>query len=181
MTTDRDLAKLFGAESVVPFAWHIGEGITRNGAVVFGSDPQRRIEIAWRNGRPDAGVELVRINGASSRWRTRHGVSAGTSLRKLELLNGRPFKLAGFGWDYAGTVTSWEGGALAPDFDGRVIVRLRTTVDEENPRHAKAVRAVMGDRDFSSDFKAMRAVKPRVEQLIVSLVPKAAASPPPSP
>ena len=45
-------------------------------------------------------------------------MTLGTRLGRLTQLNGRPFTLSGFGWDYAGTVISWNGGRLGADSAG---------------------------------------------------------------
>lgn len=36
----------------------------------------------------------------------------GTSLKELQRLNGKPFRLFGFSWDYGGLVESWQKGRL---------------------------------------------------------------------
>jgi len=40
------------------------------------------------------------------------------TLAEMERINGRPFGLAGFAWDYGGRVTAWRGGALSRPLPG---------------------------------------------------------------
>jgi hypothetical protein len=47
-----------------------------------------------------------------SLWRTTYGITQGTTLLELERINRKPFRLAGFDFDYSGTVLSWESGLL---------------------------------------------------------------------
>ena len=96
-----------------------------------------------------------------------HSISLGTSLKELEHLNGRPFRLAGFAWDYSGTVLSWDKGSLAEEFDGgngRLLLRLDPRSDSDVPQAEQS--QVMGDGDFSSDHPVMQKLNPRVYQVI---------------
>lgn len=97
-------------------------------------------------------------------------VSLGSSLGQLERINGRPFRLAGFGWDYAGVVTSWEGGALDSLLHG-VFVYLSPRIED---RAGSAYRRVLGDRDFESSNPDMRSLDPRVYQIFVDFAPPGA-------
>jgi hypothetical protein len=46
------------------------------------------------------------------RWHLRKPFALVMTLSQLQKLNGRPFLFNGFGWDYGGLVTSWDGGKL---------------------------------------------------------------------
>lgn len=77
------------------------------------------------------GAEVVKngeinVGEGVCRWKTPQGVSIGTTLKELEKLNGGPFKLAGFAWDYEGAIISWEEGKMSRVFDrGKTYLRLR--------------------------------------------------------
>lgn len=137
-----------------------GEGETAPGAVLFPDDSTRRVEITWNDSVP--GPARVTLSGDSSRWHTAEGVTLGTSLADLERLNGGPFTLAGFGWDYGGTVLDWRGGALDGYGGGRLIIRLSPDSATE-----ASLPQLQGDAPFSSDLPAMRAAAPRVSEIIV--------------
>jgi hypothetical protein len=165
-TTRQEFVRMYGASNVVDQDVDVGEGETEPGTIIFPKDAQRSIEILWKD--PDKKTEprSATISGKKSRWHTIRGISLGTSLRELESLNGRPFKLAGFGWDYSGTVTSWESGALAAELDGghgRVFLRLDSGTSEAVD---KEVAQVEGDRDFSSNHPVMQKLNPRAYQII---------------
>jgi hypothetical protein len=121
----------------------------------------------WKDPDKKTQPSSAHIEGASSRWKTVHNISLGTSLKELERLNGRPFHLSGFGWDYSGTVMSWDKGALAAELDGghgRLLVRLDTPSVAQVPEAEQS--QVMGDRDVSSDHPVMQKLNPRAYQLI---------------
>jgi hypothetical protein len=165
-TTRQDLVRIYGAPNVVDQDVDVGEGETEPGTVVFPKDSERSIEILWQDPERKTLPASAQIEGAKSLWKTVHNISLGTSLRDLERLNGRPFKLTGLGWDYSGTVTSWENGALAAELDGRhgrVILRLDSPTPEAVD---KDVAQVVGDRDFSSHHPVMQKLNPKAYQII---------------
>ena len=84
-----------------------------------------------------------------------------TSLKDLERRNGRPFKLMGFGWDYSGTVSSWDGGNLAvlTKGPGRLILRL---MPDEAGINSEEYRTVLGEGEFLSSHPAMQKLNPVV-------------------
>ncbi len=77
--------------------------------------------------------------------------------------------LSGFGWDYSGTVYSWENGALSKDFEGhgRVILRLDTDLVPPNLPQSDYDH-VSGDGSFSSSNPAMQKINPRVYEILWS-------------
>ena len=141
----------------------MAEGAHVIGTVLFAGVPRRRAEIAWSDTVRRARPEFVRVNEDSSMWRVFPGVGIGTTLAELERLNGRPFKLLGFHWDYEGTVSSWEGGRLDSLWSGTVMLRLRPA---PNPP-ADLTRQVLGDREFASSNPAMQRLAPRVYEIRV--------------
>ena len=166
-TTREELVRAYGKANVIDRDVDIGEGETEHGTVIFPNDPKRSIEILWQDPDKKTRPTSAQVQGEVSLWKAPHGISLGTSLKQLEQFNGRPFQMAGFAWDYSGTVTSWENGSLAADLDGehgRVIVRLDSrpgtdvSQDEQNQ--------VMGDQDFSSRHPVMQKLNPVAYQII---------------
>jgi len=166
-TTREELVRAYGKANVVDRDVDIGEGEIQPGTVIFPNDPKRSIEILWRDPVKKTQPSSAQIQGDASLWKASHGISLGTSLKQLEQFNGKPFQMAGFGWDYSGTVMSWENGSLATELDGehgRVIVRLdcrpggNVSQDEQNQ--------VMGDGDFSSHHPVMQKLNPVAYQII---------------
>lgn len=163
-TTLADLRRVYGEANVRAEEVEIGEGETAPGATVFPDDSVRRVQLAFGDsaGSP---LRFVTIRGDTSAWRTDAGVTLGTGLARLNALNGRPFVMLGFGWDYAGTVVSWNGGRLAIDSTlGRFILRLRPTVT--GPTADSLTGEVLGDREYPSDRPAMLRLEPVVHELL---------------
>jgi hypothetical protein len=156
---------MWGNKNVVPYDVDLGEGETEPGTELFPADPLRRADILWKDSIEKRGPKSVQISGAKSLWRTVHGISLGTTLKQLEQLNRKPFRLAGFAFDYSGTVLSWSGGALEQELGspGRVILRLDCSQDQAQQSDYESL---LGDRAFSSELPAMQRLNPTVYQLI---------------
>ena len=107
-------------------------------------------------------------------------LSLGSTLRQIERLNGKPFRLTGFGWDYSGTVVDCNEGRLkevgcvdpgepSRGIQGRkLLVRL---IPDDEKRINREYQAVLGDREFSSDHPAMQKLNPRIYEMVVFFAP----------
>jgi hypothetical protein len=158
-----ELRERYGPTAVDSARIELGEGETTPGTVVYPSDSLRRAEIVWKDTSGRRRPARVILRGSQSKWQVGLGISLGTSLKELEHLNGRPFVLAGFGWDYAGVITDWKGGALDSTLAG---VKLYLDPGSAQQQSA-AYSQVLGDRDYSSDLPAMQQLNPKVAQIFV--------------
>jgi len=162
-TSEADLRQRFGADALEAARIELGEGETAPGTVLFPADSLRRMQIVWRDTVARRQPARLILRGSKSRWQFGPGISLGTSLQDLERMNGRPFTLAGFGWDYAGVVTDWKGGALDSTLAG-----VKLYLDPGPAQYESAPYSqVLGDRDYSSSLPAMQQLSPRVAQIFV--------------
>lgn len=168
--TETTLRARYGTDNVAAERIHLGEGQTAPGTVLFPNDSSRRLTVIWDDTVARVRPARVTVGGRRTRWFVIPGVSLGTSLSELERLNGRPFRLFGFSWDYAGTVNGWQGGRLDSLWRGgpenKVLVWLRLRPDSAGYASAHS-RQVAGDRIFPSSLSAMRALNPRVYDLFI--------------
>ena len=165
-TTRESLIRAYGMANVQDQDVDLGEGETAPGTVLFPKDEHRSIEIVWKDSDKKTEPQFLTIRGCVSDWMTVHNISLGTSLRELEKLNGRPFHLAGFDWDYSGTVTSWDGGTLATELNsgnGRVILRFSCSGEKTTPDEQLQVA---GDGNFSSRHPVMQKMNPIVGEIV---------------
>jgi hypothetical protein len=163
ITSEAALRQRFGADAVTQARIELGEGETTPGTVLFAGDSMRRAEIIWADTVSRSRPARVILRGSRSQWDVSPGISLGTSLRELERINGRPFTLAGFGWDYAGVVTAWNGGALDSALAG-----IKLYLDPGPSQYESAPYSqVLGDRDYSSSLPPMQQLDPRVAQIFI--------------
>jgi len=71
-----------------------GEGEIQPLTVLFAGDPQRRIELLWKDPGDKTEPAFATIQGKASRWHALHGISLGTTLPVLERIHGPPFRFA---------------------------------------------------------------------------------------
>jgi hypothetical protein len=153
--THASLVKAFGKHNVALLSVGVGEGETVKASVIFPRDKVRRFEILWIDEKRRRNPQEIRL-GIDSRLRTAQGIGLKTTLAEVETLNGRPFTLWGFGWDYGGTTTDWHDGKLGTQPGGctlelRFIQGTQTRAD------------VSGERSFTSDDPGIRSAAPIVD------------------
>jgi hypothetical protein len=173
-SSEEDLRNSFGARAVTSKEIDVGEGMTEPGTVVYEGISGKALGVLWKDKlrtRPSVvfvcygQIRNLKRSGSCS-WRTPDGISFGTTLDDLERRNGKPFRLLGFGWDYPGTVVSWEDGRLAKPLtgSGRLLVRLIPIVTRL-PSGESSSEAVMGDKEILSSFPLMQKLNPVVYSL----------------
>lgn len=129
--TARGLKQRYGKDAVVqdlPGA----EGETNKGIVLFPKAPDRRIEVAFVDDKMNRVSGLTLRDAKTSRW-TIAGVTLGASLADVQKVNGKPFIVSGFEWDYGG-YADWKGGALAKPMAGGCNVIVRFGKDASAPK-----------------------------------------------
>jgi hypothetical protein len=155
--THASLVKAFGKRNVAVQSVGIGEGETVTASVIFPRDAARRIEVLWIDEKRRRNPSEIRT-GVDATWRTAQGIRRGMSLSEIEALNGRPFELWGFGFDYGGTTLDWKGGALATQAGGCTLT-LRFTMRDG----ADNAAVYVGEQSLMSDSEGMRKAAPVVD------------------
>jgi hypothetical protein len=146
----------------------IGEGEEAPGAVVYPDNPRQTVFVIWKDAARRRYPLSVDIRQKSQQV-TYGGIGLGTTLKVLERLNGRPFELAGFEWDYSGTVTSWEGGRL--ESVGGATCELKVRLDpasSDRQEQKAALDATAGDRLFKSSDRNMQLLNPKVYEILLN-------------
>jgi hypothetical protein len=104
------LRESFGPDQVHRFVAQGEEGMDLFPEISLFADQGDRSVATSQNGMDfcGAGEEGYR----HCRWHLPKPFALIMTLGQLQKLNGRPFLFNGFGWDYGGLVTSWDGGRL---------------------------------------------------------------------
>ena len=100
-------------------------------SVLYPDDPKARLEFIWSDEKLRRRPTMIRAKDQSA-WAATNGIRIGMPLAEVEKMNGKPFKLSGFDWDYGGRVTDWQGarwasrsGAVAFSLSNSFIPRIR--------------------------------------------------------
>lgn len=165
-TSEADLVRLFGADHVTRRPLDTSDATTRPGTIVLGRTLDA-LEVLWHEDR-FLRPERVIVGGGRTRWRTPEGITIGTTLAELVRLNGRPFRLTGFGWEGSGVVTSWEGGRLGARYLPGRSVAMRLGPDRSfGDLSPGEQNAVMGPQEISSSLAALARLGLRVWEIVV--------------
>jgi hypothetical protein len=167
-TTHADLVKAFGSSNVVYRDVEGVDGQPIKASVVYPNDAKARLEVNWGDEKTRRGPTIL-IKDQSA-WVAPNGIRIGTELAEVEKLNGKPFKLSGFDWDYGGHVRDWQGGALAKPQPGGCMLAVEFVHPEDAPEENLA--KVTGDMDIASDSADLRAVEPYVGLFLISYPPR---------
>jgi len=159
---EAELIKKFGRDNVSWDTVYGAEGAVSMATLLYkGSCDQ--VEIKWKNLKNKSVIEKVTLNAlydekqekliTFSHWKTSYGIMLGTTLKELETMNGVPFIFFGFGWDYGGIISEFNGGKLSS-----IPVSLQLGIsdivnDSSNPDY----EMLMGDNEYNSvDPEAQR-------------------------
>jgi hypothetical protein len=159
-----DLVKAFGSNNVVYEDIDGAEGEKIKTSVLYPKDAKAKLEIIWGDEKARR-RPTIRARDQSA-WASANGIRIGMAIADVETMNGRPFTLSGFDWDYGGRVKDWQGGELAKPLPGGCIVGVEF-VHPEDALEASLTK-VSGDGDFLSDNADMRAVEPYVAVVTIS-------------
>lgn len=170
--SEQKLIRILGMENAKPSEIDVGEGFTEPGTVLFPNDPTKTAFVLWQDTAIRKLPATIWIRNRETLWRTDKGITIGTSLKTLQELNGKPLTLAGFAWDYEGTILDCNGGHLkelgmqaSKELEGRTLI-LRLAPDSDL-QGTPEYESVCGDGSFSSDNAAMKKLNPRVYEMIV--------------
>jgi hypothetical protein len=161
--TRADVIKAYGADAVDQVL-DGPEGAKLKATVLYPKDPKRRLEIIW-NDEKARRRPTIRITQQST-WATASGVRLGMALTEIERLNGKPYKLYGFEWDYGGRTSNWMGGNLGKPQPGGCALTLALGFDFDKAPKAMTDK-VSGDSEFLSTKPAKRALKPAVYEITI--------------
>jgi hypothetical protein len=163
-TTHADLVQAFGNGNVVHQDIDGAEGEKVKASVLYPNDAKAKLEIIWDDEKARRGP-MIRAKDQSA-WASANGIRIGMAIADIEKMNGKPFILSGFDWDYGGRVKDWRGGELAKALPGGCIVGVEFVHPEDSPE--ANLTKVSGDGDFLSDNADMRAVEPYVAVVTIS-------------
>lgn len=91
------------------------------------------------------GPAFIRVAGQGTDWKTKEGITVGSILADVVKVNGKDIIFWGFGWDYGGTVTNWNGGNL----EG-LLMTLETSAEDTDTKFLGETEVNSGDPGLSN-------------------------------
>ena len=153
-----------GAANVAYQRVATGGGDKIGATVIYPKDPNRRLEVVWTDHKARTKPSTVRVVN-QSQWAVDNGLRIGASIAEVEALNGKPFRLYGFGWELGGVMLDWLDGALSR-LPGGCSVQMRFGVaDGKQP---SAGHPAFGENELVSSSTAVRGLAPTVSEFALS-------------
>lgn len=147
------LKTLLGQGKVKAAEIYVGEGNSEPGAKLY-EGTNKELEILFNQEGDEREIVSIRIVGKA--WKTKEGLRIGSTLEEVEKINGKPFEIWGFSWDFGGFATFEKGGTLKDTLSIRFGVKGDTH------------ESIVGDQLVPTTNKKLRAAKPFVEQISVA-------------
>lgn len=163
-TSYADLKQTFGIQNLRETKVDFGGGTTERVTRVF-PEGDKELLVRWEIYQQTP----VSVRVVGPRWQTPRGIAVGTRASTLDELNGRHFAFYGFGWEFGGHVTSWEGGSLETDHTLRD--KLNVVLAPLEPYLDSDYESLQGQTEFTSDHPMVPRVNLRVASMTVMLNP----------
>jgi hypothetical protein len=160
-SSEARLIEIYGADNVRTGIVPGPEGTEMLATEVYPDSAKRRLQFVWWNEEARTDLSYVEL---PPKMTGPGGVRYGMSVAQVEALNGAPFTLSGFGWDYGGHA-GFEAGALS-NLPGGCAVGV--TFSPENYPEGLEVDEIIGDRPVQSTNPLLRQVNARVDLVFVS-------------
>jgi len=109
--------------------------------------------VYWQDSAYHKKISFVESSRASAPYHTSSGLKVGSTLTDIVKLNGRKITFSGFGWDYGGTIQSYNNGTLEKS---SLIFHLDLTDNDD--------RSLFGDKELNTD---MPSVKKALDKIVV--------------
>jgi hypothetical protein len=154
------LIETYGKDNVVTGDVPGPEGSTVLATTVFPNDPARSMEFGWWDESKLEGTAYFTVPTAET---APGGLKVGMTTREVEALNGGPFELYGFFWDYGGSA-GFDGGKLG-DLPGGCSVSV-VFAPGDYPADLN-VDAISGDQQISSSEPLLETVHATVQSISV--------------
>jgi hypothetical protein len=158
-SSESQLIQTFGADNVISGDVPGPEGITIFATTVYPDDPDRQMEFGWYDEENRDTVSYVELSPSQA---GPHGVRIGMSVAEIEAINGAPFNIGGFGWDYGG-YAEIEQGNLAGDSNG-CFISLRFSPSEEAIGETD-ITPISGEISIPSSEPLLEQVDTRVQSI----------------
>ena len=155
-SSERDLIRIYGSTNVIRSEIYIGEGEVVLGSILY-PNTNKQLSIEWKEEFSKPGrISLTQVN---SMWRLDNGIAVGSTLDEVEKINGGPFIITGFEWDYPGQTVSWQ--------EGRIPVQLQLGFDYNTNISQDEFLQVLGESHFSSQNKTIRKMNLSVKKIYI--------------
>lgn len=165
-TSHAALVKAFGEENVVYKTIDRPQGSTGMATFLFEKDPARALIVEWRDEAARAKPIYFGISNPS-KWVGPLGIRIGAGIAEVEKINGKVFRLNGFGWDLGGNAQFDRKDGKLGNLPGGCQYGFTFEPTAEGLPLGGKYRALNGNRDLFSNMQLLREVKPALVEILI--------------
>ena len=162
-SSETKLIEAFGKDNVVTGEVPGPEGSTVLATTIFPNDDSKKIEVGWWD---EDNLSQLAYFTVPSGDVSPQGVKTGMTVKEVEALNGAPFEMQGFWWDYGG-YANFTGGKLGAGDEG-CIVSVRFAPAKDEAPDGVNVDAISGEVQVPSSEPLLEQLDVRVQSVSVS-------------
>jgi hypothetical protein len=162
-SSEAALIAAYGADNVVTGQVDGPEGSTVLATTVFPNDPQRSFQVYWWDEDKHASLASFSLPAGDT---APGGLRVGQTVAEIEALNGGPFNISGFDWDYGGFANFGEESNLL-NLPGGCYPSVRFAPTKEAPAGTN-IDAVEGDIQVPTTEPLLKTLDARVESVWLS-------------
>lgn len=159
-TTEAAIRAHFGDANVVTGTIYGAEGMEMLGTTIFPGQDGKSIEVIWFD---EKALEYPASVSVPEGAIAPGGLRIGQAIDEVEALNGAPFKLGGFWWDYGGFAYFEDGTLMQPHPKCYVAVRFSPG---DFPDSIDTT-SVAGDVELESSLPLLDEIDTRVTSLVI--------------
>jgi hypothetical protein len=164
-TSHAALVKAYGEANVVYKKIDAPQGSTGMATVVFERIRDRRLTIEWFDEKALSRPIYIGIEGP--KWVAPLGIRLGTPIEEVEKLNGKTFRLNGFGWDLGGSARFGKEDGKLGNVQGGCHFGIKFEPTAEGLPLGGKYRVLNGNKDLYSNLPLLREVKPAVVEILI--------------
>ncbi len=134
------------------------EGMESKALLLYDAIPAKKLAVTFWD---DSMQHISGVSPMGTAWTGPSGIHVGSTLAYIQQVNGKPFSISGFGWDYGGYAVDFKGGAL-DKLPGGCTISLRF----DGPDNIVMPDGINGDGvTLSSDDPRLKKWSPAVSEL----------------
>ena len=155
------LIELYGKDNVVTGETDGPEGSTIIATTVFPNDPAKKMLFGWWDEEAYRDLSYVDLPDGDSVA----GVHDGLTVKEVEALNGEPFTMTGFWWDYGG-YAGFQSGKLS-DLPGGCHLSVYFQPSSNETPAGVDTEPVSGDREVPSTEPLLETLEVKVDAVTI--------------
>ena len=160
--TVKEVSDYYGADNVKVETVY-SEGTPTGKSLVIFPNTENRIDLFFNT--DESNFIQASFSGLNSEWKAPMNLKIGMPLNDLIKINNKDFTIFGFGWDYSGSLNSWDGGNL--DNIG-VSVTMKEDVNSKSYQNQSLYNQVLGDKSFSTSNNIIKGLGLTVSEIRIT-------------